>query len=79
MLLKTTGRGEQISPADLLISTLENTRKAFGPGKIRRQTSLHVLNPLKWKMVDRPKDRPWGSFYFYSIHKHGLIRVDPVN
>ena len=35
------------------------------------------MNPLKRKLADYPKDWPWGSFSFYPIRKHGLVRIDP--
>jgi putative transposase len=46
----------------------------------KRVEKLHYMrmNPLKRKLVDRPKDWPWSSFSFYSTFKTGLIRVVPV-
>jgi putative transposase len=41
---------------------------------------LHYMhtNPLKRKLVDHPKDWPWGSFSFYAKKEDGLIRIDSM-
>ena len=46
----------------------------------KRVEKLHYMhmNPLKRKLVNHPKDWPWGSFANYAKPGSGLIRVDPV-
>ena len=47
----------------------------------KRVEKLHYMhmNPLKRKLVNHPKDRPWSSFAYYAKPGSGLIRVDPVH
>ena len=36
-------------------------------------------NPVKRKLVNHPKDWPWGSWSHYAKQERGLIAIDPLN
>jgi REP element-mobilizing transposase RayT len=36
------------------------------------------MNPVKRKLVARPKDWPWSSCSFYAKRDSGLVRIDPM-
>jgi len=36
------------------------------------------MNPVKRRLVSRPKDWPWSSFSYYTSKDTGLVRIDPV-
>ena len=36
------------------------------------------MNPVKRRLVSRPKDWPWSSFSYYTSKDTGLVQIDPM-
>jgi hypothetical protein len=48
------------------------------PAKKTEKLNYMHANPVKLRLVNHPKDRPWSSWSFYRNGEAGLIQIDEM-
>jgi putative transposase len=86
------GKGKKILPGQLSLPfpQLSTAASAFwqrrfydfnvwSAEKLKEKLEYMHANPMKRKLVVRPKDWPWSSWSYYAKGEKGLIRIDSLD